>query len=148
MYPPKPPQKGGPPQRGGPPQKSGPGPGAPPQAGVNEGDIEQALRGNAAKAVDIGHKLGRSLKEQGLASSQIRGVLDELQRLQAHDPNALQMLRAKLAYAAGRHGPAVRSLQGILDPALRKAASNKAYLPGLKNLLEAIVSYHRFYGGK
>jgi len=147
MYPPKPPQRSGPPQRGAQPQRSGP-PGAAPHSAASEGDIEAALRGNASKAVEIGHRLGRSLKEQGLASSQIRGVLDELQRLQEHDPNALQMLRAKLAYAAGRHGGGVRVLQGILDPALKKAASNKAYLPGLKNLLEAIVSYHRFYGGK
>ena len=117
-------------------------------------DIDAALSGNAAKVIEVGQRLGKELGEKRLAISQIRGILDEIQRLGKGDaarPKAehdLQMLRAKLAFAAGRHGEAVKLLQRHLDPALQRAAREPACLPRLKDLVEAIVAYHRYYGGK
>ncbi|MFH1725982.1 MAG: type III-A CRISPR-associated protein Csm2 [Elusimicrobiota bacterium] len=159
----RPPQHGGgygkPSQHGGgggkPPQHGG-GYGRPSQPGGTPGepqlaasfqDIDLCLRGNAQKIVEVADKIGKQLQRMNMSTSQVRAVLDEIQRMKAHSPNKLHLLRPKLAYAAGRHGPAVRFFQRHLDIALQRTAKNPGYFKGLKDLVEAIVAYHRYHGG-
>jgi len=112
--------------------------------------IKKALEGNSTELIGFARDTGKYLAEgserERLSVSQIRNVLDDIQRMRAYDENRLQMLRPKLAYAAGRHGGKVKDLQAIIDTAIERTTA--ANFKHFKNLVEAIVGYHRYYGGK
>ncbi|OQX79146.1 MAG: type III-A CRISPR-associated protein Csm2 [Candidatus Omnitrophica bacterium 4484_70.1] len=92
-------------------------------------------------------KDNKVIKEKELSTSQIRHVLDEIQRMQKFDRGRLQLLRPKLAYIAGRHGGRVKEFQQIVDKAIDLVDDEKDF-EFFKNFIEAIVAYHRYYGGK
>jgi len=100
----------------------------------------------------INNKLGEYYaagpERDKLSSSQIRGILDHLQRMYQFDANELQLLRPKLAYAAGRHGGKVKDLRLIADRAIQLVGSNMQNFKNFHNFFEAIVAYHRYHGGK
>ncbi len=112
--------------------------------------IRKALSGDTKALVAFAEETGRQLasgsERENLSVSQIRNVLDDIQRMRTYDENRLQMLRPKLAYAAGRHGGKVKDLQRIVDEAIKM--TNASNFQQFKNLMEAIVGYHRYYGGK
>ncbi len=112
--------------------------------------IRKALAGSSADLVDFARETGEYLaagsERERLSVSQIRNVLDDIQRMRTYDENRLQMLRPKLAYAAGRHQGKVKDLQNIVDTAIKM--TNASNFKHFKNLIEAIVGYHRYYGGK
>jgi len=56
-------------------------------------------------------------------------------------------LRPKLAYLAGREHK-LKPLMEVLDPAIKAGAQSKENFQKLVYLIESIVAYHRFYGGK
>jgi len=105
--------------------------------------VEQDYNTLVSYADELGKHFARSPKE--LSTGQIRNVLSELQTLQEYDGARLQLLRPKLAYAAGRHGGKVKDLHKVLEEAISLTDENNFSL--LKNFVEAIVAYHRFYGG-
>jgi len=108
--------------------------------------------GNVEKLNEIAEKLGKIYadRREGLSTSQIRSVLNEIQSMQRYDKNRLQLLRPKLAYVAGRHSrnaPIIKKdFQPLMDQAIRMV--NEDNFKNFKNFVEAIVAYHRFYGGK
>jgi CRISPR-associated protein Csm2 len=112
---------------------------------------EIILEGNAQSLNEVAGQLGGYFAQGGekdkLSSSQIRNVLDKLQRMKGFDMNRLQLLRPLLAYAAGRHGGKVRELQQISDSAIQ-LVQNQDHFVNFKNFFEAIVAYHRYHGGK
>ncbi len=112
--------------------------------------IKKALAGGSADLVEFARETGEYLAagsdRERLSVSQIRNVLDDIQRMRAYDEHRLQMLRPKLAYAAGRHLGKVKDLQRIIDAAI--GMTNASNFKNFKNLVEAIVGYHRYYGGK
>lgn len=83
-----------------------------------------------------------------LSTSQIRNILDEIQRMpdREFDENKLHLLRPKLAYAAGRHKGRVKDFQKLLDKAI--LMTDKSNYKYFRNFVEAIVAYHRYHGGK
>lgn len=85
-------------------------------------------------------------ESEKLTTSQIRNILDEIQRMREFDEAKLHLLRPKLAYAAGRHGGKVKDFQKLLDTAIK--ITTKENFKNFKNFVEAIVAYHRYYGGK
>ncbi|MBW1956649.1 MAG: type III-A CRISPR-associated protein Csm2 [Deltaproteobacteria bacterium] len=119
---------------------------------VGDKELEAViLNGDAGKLNEIADKLGRYYNQGGerdkLSSSQIRGILDHLQRMSGYDQKAVQLLRPKLAYAAGRHKGKVMELQRVTDRAIRMVDGPGAF-ENFKNFFEAIVAYHRYHGGK
>ena len=112
-------------------------------------------QGGAEKLNEVGSKLGEYYawgnERERLAASQIRNVLDRLQRMPKYgDGKELQLLRPLLAYAAGRDttpGRKVRNLQGIIDQGIQMVSSEETF-ENLRNFFEAIVAYHRYHGGK
>jgi len=109
------------------------------------------VEGNAQslnkEANDLGQYFAAGSERDRLSSSQIRNVLDKLQRMKSFDQNKLQLLRPLLAYAAGRHGGKVKDLQKISDQAIQMVENNQ-HFANFKNFFEAIVAYHRYHGGK
>lgn len=98
-------------------------------------------------AIELGKYYSQGAENERLSSSQIRGVLDRLQRMSGDDLKPLQLLRPKLAYAAGRHRGKVMDLQKVTDRAIR-LVEDKEQFENFKNFFEAIVAYHRYHGGK
>jgi CRISPR type III-A-associated protein Csm2 len=123
-----------------------------------------------ASYVDLGQDIGKHLKADGITTSQIRKFLsavnsvankvqNEKEQLSSSLSDEIQYLRVKLAYQAGReslpkgfHGNVkefgLHYLQSILDEALKKIGNSKAEFEKFNRLVESIVAYHRFYGGK
>lgn len=115
--------------------------------------LDRILAGDATALVDYAEFLGKTHapqdkgeKDTKLSSSQIRHVLDDLQRMGKFNRNQLQLLRPKLAYAAGKAkmGSSFKDLQKILDLAIDKTDTEEKF-PHFKNFFEAIVGYHRYH---
>ena len=120
---------------------------------VQDGDLKSIiLQGDAVKLNEVANRLGgyyASGKEgEKLSASQIRGILDHLQRMYQFRHADLQLLRPKLAYAAGRHGGKVSELQKVADRAIVMVDTDEKRFENFRNFFEAIVAYHRYHGGK
>lgn len=115
------------------------------QAIIIEGD---AVKLND-KARELGAYLCKGRPKERLSSSQIRNILDEIQRMQGQQFNQkrLQLLRPKMAYAAGRHKGKVMVLQQVTDQAIQMV-TNKEQFENFRHFFEAIVAYHRYHGGE
>jgi CRISPR-associated protein Csm2 len=125
--------------------------GSPPIPVPDEDLAAIVKNGDARKLNEVATKLGEHYSKgsdrERLSSSQIRGILDHLQRLPVFEDKAVQLLRPKLAYAAGRHGGKVKELQQVTDRAITMIDSPETF-ENFKNFFEAIVAYHRYHGGK
>jgi CRISPR-associated protein Csm2 len=120
---------------------------------VQDADLRSIIHeGDAVKLNEIADRLGRYYASGGerekLSASQIRGILDHLQRMYQFSQTELQLLRPKLAYAAGRHGGKVLELQKVADKAIVLVEADEERFKNFRNFFEAIVAYHRYHGGK
>lgn len=118
---------------------------------VDEDRIKKVLGGDAKELNAYADELANFYIEprkdsERLTTSQIRNILDEIQRMREFNETKLHLLRPKLAYVAGRHGGRVRDFQKLLDTTIK--ITNKDNFKNFKNFVEAIVAYHRYYGGK
>lgn len=121
-----------------------------------DADLQAILGKNASLLNDWASKLGKyyasGKKESQLSSSQIRNILDTIQRMPGYQESELQLLRPKLAYVAGKEkktsdrGQKIRHLQSILDKAIQQ--TNDKNFDMFVNFFEAIVAYHKFNGGE
>jgi len=82
-----------------------------------------------------------------LSSSQIRGILDDVQGMKPFNWQKLQLLRPKLAYIAGKNkdSTSLKELQGILDKAIELVVGDEKKFANFKHFFEAVVGYHRFH---
>lgn len=106
-------------------------------------------------------------KSDALTTSQIRTVFGELRRIQSNGLNSkvgdssqkdektsFIMLRPKLAYAVKRHNKKGLSnfydfflkAHGAVD--LNSSDKGEAHFRNFMSLLEAVLAYHKFHGGK
>ncbi|MGB9722137.1 MAG: type III-A CRISPR-associated protein Csm2 [bacterium] len=125
------------------------------QPRINDSDITAIIvNKDTVKLNDIANKLGEyyasGRDREKLSTAQIRNILDRIQRMHKYDKDEIQLLRPLLAYAAGKDttpGKKLRHLQQILEKAILKVNSENTF-NNLRNFFEAIVAYHRYYGGK
>ena len=109
-------------------------------------------------------QLGRGLKESGLTTSQIRALFGEVRQIEAQwsmgsesrqqAARRLILLKPKMAYRARRdRGRGVQELVDVLNPALdevtreKDAAKQDADFRRFVEFFEAILAYHKSYGG-
>lgn len=102
-----------------------------------------------------GQAFSRGVKTSQLRSfySAINGIRVQFQQEQDYTPaieRRLILLKPKLAYAAGRHRDLkafhqfmVRAIDGVV-----KGSDKPQALDNFFALLEAIVAYHKFHGGR
>lgn len=127
------------------------------------GDIQQKLRSFMAiglsqlpadELVSIADKMGKHLKDEGLKTTQVRRFLDGVRKIDVQfdkgkkfNKDLVILLKPKLAYAAGRNQE-IKPLMQVLEPAI--TAGSKTYMDfkRLLALIEGVIAYHRFYGGK
>ncbi len=110
---------------------------------------------SADEIVSIADRMGRYLKELDLKTTQIRRFLDGIRKIDIQfkrgkdfNPDMVVLLKPKLAYAAGREPKKIKPLMQILDPAITAGASSYENFKKLVALIEGIVAYHRYYGGR
>ena len=61
----------------------------------------------------------------------------------------LVLLKPKLAYQARRgQGPGVQNLKRVLDPAIDRVGDDRDRFQNFVDFFEAILAYHRAYGGQ
>ncbi|MGB9863622.1 MAG: type III-A CRISPR-associated protein Csm2 [Candidatus Saccharicenans sp.] len=120
---------------------------------IDEARIKKILAGDAAEMNKYADQLGRYYtgsknERDNLSTSQIRNVLDEIHKMKEFSSTKLELLRPKLVYAAGKHNKVVRLRQfvDLMNKTINHV--NKDNFEQFKNFVEAIVAYHRFYGGK
>ena len=92
--------------------------------------------------------------KQCLSKSQIRNVFGEIKRIQARgfdlpeSKSSFLLLKPKVAYAEGRNRTIGLSLfKHIFDKAWDSVDDQRSY-QNFCNLLEAILAYHKAFGGK
>lgn len=107
-------------------------------------------------AKDIGEALSKALN-----TAQIRALFGEVRQIQGQMSvdhikawRRLYLLKPKMAYRVRRaQGYGVRDLVYVLEPALDEVLQakgedvQKAYFKRFVEFFEAILAYHKFYGG-
>jgi len=85
-------------------------------------------------------------RKEDISSSQLRNVFSRVRKMK--EPKELYLLRPKLAYIYGRPNSkdGMKKLIIILDELIPKV-DNKDKLEKFKSFFEAIIAYHKFYGG-
>lgn len=118
----------------------------------------------AQTLVQYADQLGKQLKDNGLTTSQIRALFGEVRQIQAQwemggeqqalARRRLTLLKPKMAYRARKErGRAVQMLVDELEPALDLVIAEKdskqqaAHFQHFVEFFEAILAYHKSYGG-
>jgi CRISPR-associated protein Csm2 len=128
---------------------------------ISEGDLKQIINepGDAKLLVKNADEVGRRLKEMNLTSNQIRALFGEVRQIEAlwrtdsaRARNRLILLKPKMAYRSRKEkGQAVADLVSVLDPAVdlvvRDGKDEDLRFKHFVELFEAILAYHKFYGG-
>ena len=117
-------------------------------------ELPSILAGDSKKLVENARRLGEHLGGR-LSTSQIRSIFSEVKQMRRYDEDRLNLLRPKMAYTAGRHGKMkegkltgpVVDLQEILDECIERISSEEEF-ENFKSFFEAILAYHRYYGGR
>ena len=112
-------------------------------------DISEIIEKGGEPLVTAAEDLGRKLKNRGLKTAQIRKVYGAVKKIQMSDEfnqNELIMLKPKLAYAAARKSE-VEDLKNTLTQAINQV-DNSDKFKNFVDFFEAILAYHRAYGGE
>jgi len=92
---------------------------------------------------------------EALTNSQIRNVFGEIKRIQMKKGSVKEkfssfyLLRAKVAYAAGRNDTSgMKLFEKIFDKAWHLVEEDDDRFLNFCNLFEAIIAFHKSFGGK
>lgn len=129
----------------------------------DEKDIEEIITQDNLKAskklVDIANDLGKRFasenKKQKITTTQIRNAYGTMKKLEMEMINwdvrklhQLQLLKPRLAYAAGRHkGTGVKDLKTVISKAIDCVDNQETFIRFCQ-FFEAIVAYHKGHGGE
>ena len=93
------------------------------------------------------------MAENGLTNSKIRSIYGEIKRIQMgefeKEKSSFFLLKPKVAYALGRDekNEGLRLFKLVFDKASEYVNSQNTY-QNFSNFIEAILAYHKAYGGK
>lgn len=114
---------------------------------ANDSDVI-LKKSNIEKFVEYSEQFGRLCTDKRVTTTQIRGIFQEVKRLPKgfeESKYRLNLLRPKLAYQKGRFHN-LTDLQYLLDNLIKKINSDEA-LENFKDFFEAIICYHKAFGG-
>lgn len=120
----------------------------------------QDLAQITAEDIDsIGKVYGKNFKE--IKTNQVRNVFSSVIALRTRLKNEktvsteilseLVLIRPQIAYAAGRQPKTLKPFYDFMDKAINCVTSSREQMKAIKNfisLIEAIVAYHKFFGGE
>ena len=102
------------------------------------------------KMVDLANEIGKDMKK--IKTAQLRRFFDEMKRIESsYDKSSVQMLRPRLAYAAGREKDRnkqsiLKAFFDIIEASISKIKGEEDFKKLVK-FVEAILAYHKFHGG-
>ena len=98
--------------------------------------------------IEKADKFGKHLAKARLKTSQIRRFYDEMKRIERQfNRNSVLMLKPRLAYAAGRNKSAMSDFYAVCSICIDNT-SDKEDFEKFTQFIEAILAYHKFYGGE
>ena len=106
------------------------------------------------KLVDFAEATGKYMAENGLTNSKIRSVYGEIKRIQvsgfAENHSSFYLLKPKVAYAVGRdpHNNGLLLFQKVFNLCFSLVGKEEKNYKNFCNLIEAVLAYHKAYGGK
>jgi CRISPR-associated protein Csm2 len=125
---------------------------------------EWVKNGINQEAITYAEAFGRALANNKLSTSQIRNVFSEIKSLQMKGAEnftdtPLLLLKPKLAYSKARKSgggrdaaEAAEDLEKVLSKGIDTIANTRdkkfEYFLNFANFFEAILAYHRSFGGK
>ena len=113
---------------------------------------EWITSGISDEAIKFANDFGKYLKEEGMSTSQIRNIFGELRRIQMvgyeKEKVSFKLLKPKIAYIVGREKKNVlRDFKSVFDK-LHGSVRDRKTFENFVSLFEAILAYHKYYGGK
>lgn len=121
------------------------------QKEVQQQEVRQLIREGGKKLVKKAESLGKELKGGGLTTSQIRNIYGMVKQMEMRgfDPNEFVLLKPKLAYMAARAGTdGAQKLKDALTEAIDEVGSDADKFARFVDFFEAILAYHKAFGGK
>ena len=121
----------------------------------NDFNKEWITNGIDKNGVKFTDDFGRFLSRQ-LSTSQIRNIYGELKRIQmkgfANEKTAFILLKPKMAYATAR-SKSLKPLKDVFNEAFDAIDTSnnekgEKHFINLMDFMEAILAYHKAYGGK
>ena len=103
--------------------------------------------------IEYAEKSGKFMAQNGLTNSKIRSIYGEIKRIQMGDFEkekvSFYLLKPKVAYALGRdpRNEGLILFKKIFDHCFSFVKDSKTFI-NFCNLLEAVLAYHKSYGGK
>ncbi len=102
--------------------------------------------------VNFTEKFGSYLAKNRLTTSQIRNIYGELKRIQMkgfdEEKTSFLLLLPKMAYAAKRNNnDGLTAFKQVFD-LLHKNVHSAAHYNNMMNIMEAILAYHKAFGGR
>lgn len=113
---------------------------------------------NAEELVKFSNEKAKIMADEGLTTSQLRNIFGEFRKIEAFwdkdketSKRRLQLLQPKLAYQQKREEKTARfcaiMTEAVKDIFTQGADVDKGFR-NCMNLMEAIVAYHKFHGGR
>lgn len=122
----------------------------------DENWIKQGANASMNNFCDL---LGKSLKQNGISSSQLRNIYGEIMRIKQkgfkNEQSSFYLLRPKIAYIAGRINGRDKIetfkndfIGSFFTPAFNAVdENNEATFDNFQKIFEAVLAYHKFHGG-
>lgn len=115
---------------------------------------EKWIQVNADKQlVQFASEAGKYMAKNGLTNSKIRSIYGEIKRIQMgvfeQEKPSFYLLKPKVAYELGRDqkNEGLKLFKIIFDKCFDIVEDEKTF-KNFSNLIEAILAYHKAYGGK
>ena len=103
--------------------------------------------------VEYAEQVGQFMADNGLTNSKIRSIYGEIKRIQMgefeKEKSSFYLLKPKVAYALGRDSKneGLKLFKSIFDKSSQDVSDQKSY-QNFCGFIEAILAYHKAYGGK
>ena len=114
---------------------------------------EWILKGATSEMVAYAENSGKFMADNKLTNSKIRSIYGEIKRIQMgefeNEKSSFYLLKPKVAYALGRdeNNEGLKLFKKVFDRASEPVTDQKSY-QNFCNFIEAILAYHKAYGGK
>lgn len=102
--------------------------------------------------IDFTKDFGSYLAKNRLTTSQIRNIYGELKRIQMkgfdNEKTSFLLLLPKMAYASQRNSnEGLNALKSVFEK-VHKNVSNEHHYKNMMDFMEAILAYHKAFGGR
>jgi CRISPR-associated protein Csm2 len=117
---------------------------------LTDTEIERLIASDSKLMVQVAEGVGKYIA-RGVSSSHIRNIYGSVKQMEMSGFNyhELVLLKPKIAYAAKRNSSsAADDLKNILTAAIDAVGDDKDRFQRFADFFEAILAYHKAYGGR